>query len=215
MASKIVGRWRSGAPLERAPHQDNPTLGEHPLSTNSFQYNSNTTAVPFQPNINCLPDSTFYVAQADPNGTICPHASHIRKTQPRDQPDPNQSSEDSQKAHLTRRIVRRGCPFGPAVEDRTKDDNQDRGLAFICYQSNIQEQFEFIQHSWANKADFPKKDAGHDLIIGNSKDQRFLALPQESGEPKIIKPNSYFVIPKGGGYFFAPSIKTLEDMSKE
>jgi deferrochelatase/peroxidase EfeB len=53
-----------------------------------------------------------------------------------------------------RRIIRRGIAFGPEVTDAEKkakrssdDEKLERGLLFACYQSNIKNGFQFLQHS--------------------------------------------------------------------
>ena len=38
LAAKLVGRWRSGAPLTLAPDVDNPALGADPQRNNDFDY---------------------------------------------------------------------------------------------------------------------------------------------------------------------------------
>src|SRR5262249_31803645 len=38
LAAKLVGRWRSGAPLTLAPDKDNPSLGADPRRNNKFDY---------------------------------------------------------------------------------------------------------------------------------------------------------------------------------
>src|SRR5690349_22671080 len=38
LAAKLVGRWRSGAPLTLAPTQDDPALGADPARNNDFTY---------------------------------------------------------------------------------------------------------------------------------------------------------------------------------
>src|SRR4030095_941859 len=38
LAAKLVGRWRSGAPLTLAPTQDDPALGEDPRRNHDFTY---------------------------------------------------------------------------------------------------------------------------------------------------------------------------------
>ena len=38
LAAKLVGRWRSGAPLTLAPTHDDPALGADPLRNNDFTY---------------------------------------------------------------------------------------------------------------------------------------------------------------------------------
>lgn len=60
LAAKIMGRWRSGAPLAICPFQDNPELGADRQRNNSFLFGD------------------------DPGGFKTPGGSHIRRTNPRD-----------------------------------------------------------------------------------------------------------------------------------
>ncbi len=59
---------------------------------------------------------------------------------------------DSQR----RRILRRGIPYSPQLLDTAsaEDLERDRGLLFLCAQSNIEKQFQFIQQTWANDPNF-------------------------------------------------------------
>jgi Dyp-type peroxidase family len=61
LAAKLMGRWRSGAPLVLAPDKDNPALGADPHRNNDFNYK-----------------------QMDPHGYAVPLGSHIRRMNPRD-----------------------------------------------------------------------------------------------------------------------------------
>ncbi|OBG24323.1 peroxidase [Mycobacterium sp. 852002-51057_SCH5723018] len=61
MAAKLMGRWRSGAPLVLAPDRDNPQLGADPMRNNAFNYK-----------------------EMDPFGYAVPLGSHIRRLNPRD-----------------------------------------------------------------------------------------------------------------------------------
>ena len=61
IAAKLMGRWRSGAPLVLAPAKDDPQLGTDPQRTNDFAY-----------------------AKMDPYGYACPLGAHIRRMNPRD-----------------------------------------------------------------------------------------------------------------------------------
>ena len=48
------------------------------------------------------------------------------------------------------RIMRSGIPFGPEVTDEERASHKTefvRGLAFVCYQSNLTTGFQFIQNS--------------------------------------------------------------------
>jgi Dyp-type peroxidase family len=61
IAAKLMGRWRSGAPLVLAPAKDDPALGADPQRNNDFNY-----------------------AKIDPYGYAVPLGSHIRRMNPRD-----------------------------------------------------------------------------------------------------------------------------------
>jgi deferrochelatase/peroxidase EfeB len=61
VAAKLMGRWRSGAPLVLAPLKDDPCLGADQKRTNDFNY-----------------------GKMDPYGYGCPLGAHIRRMNPRD-----------------------------------------------------------------------------------------------------------------------------------
>ena len=61
VAAKLMGRWRSGAPLVLTPNQDDATLGADYSRNNDFKY-----------------------ATMDPHGYGCPLGAHIRRMNPRD-----------------------------------------------------------------------------------------------------------------------------------
>jgi Dyp-type peroxidase family len=61
LAAKLMGRWRSGAPLVLSPEKDDPSLGANYQRNNDFKY-----------------------AEMDPHGYACPLGAHIRRMNPRD-----------------------------------------------------------------------------------------------------------------------------------
>src|SRR5262249_51854225 len=61
VAAKLMGRWRSGAPLALAPDKDDPALGADPQRNNAFNYK-----------------------EGDKHGYAVPLGSHIRRLNPRD-----------------------------------------------------------------------------------------------------------------------------------
>ena len=61
VAAKLMGRWRSGAPLVLAPEKDDPGLAADPQRNNNFNY-----------------------AKMDPFGYAIPLGAHIRRMNPRD-----------------------------------------------------------------------------------------------------------------------------------
>jgi deferrochelatase/peroxidase EfeB len=60
-------------------------------------------------------------------------------------------------------ILRRGIPYGKPFE---LAPDEERGLLFMSYQTNIENQFEFMQQSWANNLNFPSEGDGEDPIAG-------------------------------------------------
>jgi deferrochelatase/peroxidase EfeB len=127
IAAKLMGRWRNGVPLTLAPESDEPSnrkLGFRDLD--KFDY---------------APSDEYPEYFDDDVGRRCPVGSHIRRLNPR-------SGMTMGKPH-TRRIIRRGIPYGPDF-DPAKPDDAERGLTgwFIC--GDIAMQYEFIVGTWAN-----------------------------------------------------------------
>ncbi|KPI35787.1 Peroxidase 2 [Cyphellophora attinorum] len=147
LGARMVGRWKSGAPLDIAPFQDDRSLAANKDENNNFQFEDNDS-------ITSNPHSR------------CPFAAHIRKTRPRKDLDP--------KFMDFERVLRRGIPYGPGLDPKgseSKVSKADRGLLFVSYQSHLSRGFELMQKTWANNPDFIfRKDPnpGLDPIIGQS-----------------------------------------------
>jgi Dyp-type peroxidase family len=207
LGALLVGRWASGAPVSRTPSSDLPELADDGLSNNDFLFVTDTPPPVFRPGSHATPGA-FPRAQSDELGFICPHAAHIRKMNPRDQ----SSDLGDQFDTLTRRILRRGIPYGPPPADPAADDGVDRGLHFLCYQTSIEQQFEILQIDWANSS-FNPQPGGHDLIIGQTGDgARHFDLFTPEGAEAHLSATRQWVTTTGGGYFFAPSISALRDV---
>lgn len=202
----LVGRWPSGAPLALSPQEDDLNLATNPSKNNQFTYSD------------------------DINGYNTPTFSHIRKVNPREL-----DGDRTPAQNLKKKILRRGIPFGIPRDVANSNDNNDRGLLFLSYQSSIIEQFEFLTSIWMNNPRLPNNPeipvnssepnieeggGGHDLLVGQSNQDgnriRHGILLKKIADNTIAKKittgnNGIFdwVIPTGGGYFFAPSISTL------
>jgi Dyp-type peroxidase family len=194
LAARMVGRWKSGTPLELAPQRDDSRLGGDDGRNNDFEFGD------------------------DPSQRKCPYAAHIRKAYPRD----DTASEAEVQRH---RIIRAGIPFGPEVAPGETTTRHSRGLMFVCYQTSIERQFEFIQKNYANNPDFVvgklrpggagEVAPGFDPIIGQAPangarqmDEPFANFPAGNRRTTLVIPNQ-FVVLTAAGYFFMPSISAL------
>jgi Dyp-type peroxidase family len=180
LAARMVGRWRSGAPLVLAPNQDNPQLADDPVRNNDFRY------------------------KGDLKGLLCPRNAHIRRVNPRDAMDGDPNVTVSRH-----RILRRGTPYGsPLPLEAQADDGVDRGIIFIAVNASITRQFEYIQKIWVNDGDFIDGGQEKDPVIGNHEPDAVFTIPA-TPVSKCLKGLSSFVVTRGGGYFFLPGIKAL------
>ena len=157
-----------------------------------------------------VPNNFTY--DTDPNGQKCPLQAHIRKVNPRQAGVP--------------RIVRRGITYGkrdkePHETPRLEElPSEGVGLLFMCYQSNIAQQFEVLQYL-ANDPRAPgQQDPGIDPIIGQPGGNGVGQLKwpaQWDAPPDQHRSFDFhgFVTLKGGEYFFAPSIYFLKNIDTE
>ncbi|KAJ7636985.1 fungal peroxidase [Roridomyces roridus] len=192
LGARMMGRWKSGAPVFLAPTQDNPQLGADPHRNNDFTY-----AAPGQ----TVSDST--------DQSKCPFAAHIRKTRPR--ADLGLPESKSNSHH----IVRGGIPYGPEVsqaEASSHTTKTERGLAFVAYQANIGNGFSFLQRFWADNSAFLHQNTGFDPIVGeNGGSPRAVFGLDPKNSTKATTLPMDFVVSRGGEYFFSPSISAIRN----
>ena len=101
------------------------------------------------------PQNQFRFRKDDPDGFGCPLGSHVRRANPRDGLAKDMGSADTLlDAANNHRILRRGRKFGTSLARDQKDDGTDRGLLFMCLNTDIARQFEFVQHVWLLNTNF-------------------------------------------------------------
>lgn len=186
LAAKLVGRWRSGAPLTLAPERDDPALAT-PERRNVFDY-----------------------LALDADGQRCPISAHIRRANPRDAR--GGSAADSRTVVGRHRIVRRGRSYGAPLSHPDalagRDDGVARGLYFLCLQSSIARGFEFIQQTWLANPGFLGMHREPDPLLGASAGKCHFTIPADPFRLRLICIPTV-VTPLGGGYFFLPSLTAL------
>ena len=147
LAAKMMGRWRSGAPLALCPLHDDPELGADTRRNNDFRY-----------------------AKNDPIGYKTPAGSHIRRTNPRDASVPG-------IVRLHRMIRRGTAYGPPLPDGVLEDDGADRGLMFAFVGAHLGRQFEFVQSEWVNSGTFIAAGGAKDPIFGSNDGAGGFAIP--------------------------------------
>jgi Dyp-type peroxidase family len=185
LAAKMVGRWQSGAPLIKSPEADRPGLEK---------------------------DDDFAYRETDERGFKCPIGSHIRRSNPRDSLGP--TADQAVRTANRHRLLRRGRSYGPRPEDRRVDDHVDRGLHFLCLNSDIERQFEFVQQTWCNNPVFGGLNGEVDPLVGNlTKGDEIFTIPADPLRTRVHNLER-FVTVKGGAYFFLPSLNALRYLAR-
>jgi Dyp-type peroxidase family len=148
LAAKLMGRWRSGAPLALCPVHDDPALGADPRRNNDFLYEAD-----------------------DPTGFKTPGGSHIRRTNPRDAA----VAGVSRIHRMIRRGTAYGPPLPAGV---LEDDGADRGLMFAFVGAHLGRQFEFVQSQWINDGVFFGGGGAKDPIVGSNGEGDSFTVPR-------------------------------------
>ncbi len=180
LAAKFVGRLQNGTPLVMSPNAENPDLEK---------------------------EDDFGYRDTDERGFKCPIGSHIRRSNPRDSLGP--TAAKAQATANRHRILRRGRSYGIRPEDRRVEDHVDRGLHFLCLNSDIERQFEFVQQTWCNNPVFGGLNGEVDPLVGNlTRGDEIFTIP---ADPLRARAHNLerFVTVKGGAYFFLPSMSAL------
>ena len=149
LAAKMMGRWRSGAPLALCPFHDNPELGADPKRNNAFLFEDDDKA-----------------------GLKTPGGSHIRRCNPRD-------ASIAGVARIHRMIRRGTAYGPLLPEGSLEDDGADRGLMFAFVGAHIGRQFEFVQSQWVNDGIFFGAGDDKDPVMGSNGHGGSFTIPRK------------------------------------
>ena len=182
IAAKLVGRWRSGAPLTLAPETDDPALGRDPHRNNDFNYAD------------------------DQKGVKAPMGCHIRRMNPRD------SGLTRLTDVNLHRIIRRGTTYGPPYDPNAiseEDDRIPRGAIFLLISAKAMATLEFLQQEWINDGDFIGVGEERDPIIGRQEEDATFTIPKTPVRRRLHGIDTFNEL-RGGEYFFMPSLSALK-----
>jgi Dyp-type peroxidase family len=184
-AAKIMGRWRSGCPLDLSPDKDDTRIAADPQRRNNFTY------------------------AGDDEGLRCPLGSHLRRTNPRATPLVRAT------AVRRHRLIRRGVEYGPHLDDAVlEDDGIDRGLIQLLIQADIERQFEFVQREWMKSGEFIGLDPNEqDPINGVGGEGSQMVVP--GARLPFLFDLPTFVKVKGGEYLFVPGLNALKGLIEQ
>lgn len=151
-------------------------------------------------------DNDFGFWDRDPHGMGCPLGSHVRRANPRDGLAPTEADKQTLlDAANNHRILRRGRKYGKTISVPPTPDDVDRGLLFICLNTDITRQFEFVQQTWVLNPNFATLYDETDPLIGP---KGTMTIPEDPLR-RIIDVET-FVQMAGGEYFFLPSMPALD-----
>jgi Dyp-type peroxidase family len=187
LAAKLVGRWRSGAPLTLGPDRDDPGLGADPRRNNDFSY------------------------AADPHGRLVPFGCHMRRMNPRD--TEMAIFADVNVHRIIRRSTTYGAPYDPGALT-PQDDETPRGLYFIFLSAKAMATLEFLQREWINDGNFMNLGTERDPTIGLQPDGATFTIPHDPVRRRVHGIGTFNVL-RGGEYFFLPSLSALRWLGKE
>ncbi len=191
LASKFIGRWRDGTPVELSPDAPDPAIAQDPQRSTNFTFGN------------------------DLDGARCPVGAHIRRVNPRDAFGFNGALINR------RRITRRGLPYGPFCLEEDgcnaeERDQVDRGVIFMALNASLSRQFEFVQQQWISYGNDARIGNEKDLLMAeHGPGEKYVVQGDRTpaNPPLFCTRLPNFVELRGGEYFFLPSITALGMMA--
>jgi deferrochelatase/peroxidase EfeB len=178
VAERVVGRTKDGVVLARNP--PTPTADG--------------------------PGNDFLFFATDAGGLHCPFGSHIRRANPRDGLAPDAGDTQTLLAAANNhRILRRGRKYASYA---VPDAGTLPGLLFMCLNTDLERQFEFVQQTWLLNPSFAALFDERDPLLGPAGP---FTIPTDP--LRLRPPIDTFIRFIGGEYFFLPSLPALTYLS--
>ncbi len=181
--AKVCGRWPNGVPLSAArTAEEADSYLESGRELNQFDFSD------------------------DQDGARCPVGSHVRRANPR------RAHIVQRPANRTRRLVRRGLPFGEWLEPGALSHGpRERGLLgnFLC--ASLSTQFEAMQFDWLNLGlQDPGITGTNDPLVGTNdpRTSSFTFWTRET-QWRTVTGIPSFVETMGGAYCFVPTMGAI------
>jgi Dyp-type peroxidase family len=182
MAAMLVGRWRDGLALTLNQQLDR-----------GGDLDREAAAEPT--------DNDFRYGD-DRDGFVCPRGAHVRRANPRDLAGPDG------RGSRRHRIIRRGMPYGPPYADGVE---AERGLIFVCFNADLERQFELIQAHWCNDGNAFGLGDDQDYLLGSrSPPGKFVV---EGRPPCFVSRTNELVTTCGCEYLLMPGLTALHRLA--
>lgn len=141
------------------------------------------------------PDNDFRYAD-DHAGLRCPVGAHVRRTNPRD----TRNLAAQTRRH---RIIRRGMPY--------VDGDGTRGLVFICFNADLERQFETVQRHWCDDGNAFGLGTDQDVLFASAKGSGKVTIPGDPPHHAPAEPG--LVTVRGCEYLLMPGLRALRALA--
>lgn len=193
IAAKLMGRWRNGTPLTRAPAA--PEGRQVPLPVAESDFNA----------FDYAPSHAHPDVADDHEGLVCPVGSHARRMNPR--------SAMVAGRPYTHRLIRRGMPYGPAWDPAQPQPRRGLFGLFLC--ADLERQFEFLMQEWANGDTAASGIRGtQDPFIGSQSLGGEFRIPMPGAAPPLKLQVPRLVTTRGSLYLLVPGLAGLRYLAR-
>lgn len=185
IGAKMVGRWKDGTALVRAPYNQPST----PMN---------------------LPANDFMLGAEDSEGMRCPFGAHIRRANPRDSLNPGSMEQVGiSNRHRLLRVGRKYAPERgqkPGLLFMSLVGDIERQFEFVQQTWLLGNVISLACPTTLSRERDPVMSSGAPEDGG-------FTIPTRDG-PVKLKPMSRFVTTRGGGYFFLPGKRLVAYLAK-